>query len=79
MTRKFASLSKCWFDYEKTTEGLNALRQYRWATNDKGQAKDRPEHSWASHAADSFRYMCTAISSSTNWESKIKYPKLAIV
>jgi len=73
------TMSKCWFDYEKTKEGLNALRQYRWATNDKGQAKDRPEHSWASHAADSFRYMCTAISSSTSWEAKIQYPKMAII
>ena len=51
------TLSRCWFDYEKTKEGLDALRQYRWATSDKGETKNRPQHDWTSHAAVSFRYV----------------------
>ena len=31
------TLSRCYFDFEKTKEGLDALRQYRWAVNDKGE------------------------------------------
>ena len=73
------TLGRCWFDFEKTKQGLDALRQYRWATNDKGENKNRPEHNWTSHSADSFRYLCVGLNESKQWSSKIEYPKLAIV
>jgi len=73
------TLGRCWFDYEKTKQGLDALRQYRWATNEKGESKNRPEHNWTSHSADAFRYMCVGLNESKHWSSKINYPQLAIV
>ena len=55
-------LPRCWFDRTKTHEGLNALRSYtkEWDT-EKATYKNRPLHNWASHAADSFRYLAIAI------------------
>ena len=73
------TLSRCWFDYEKTKDGLDALRQYRWAVTDKGETKNRPLHDWTSHAADSFRYVCTGLQETKNWSTKIEYPRLGIV
>ena len=73
------TLSRCWFDYEKTNDGLDALRQYRWAVTDKGETKNRPLHDWTSHAADSFRYVCTGLQETKNWSTKIEYPRLGIV
>jgi hypothetical protein len=58
MTRITATrlmLPKCWFDQAKCHDGLEALRQYRKAWDDKaGGWKDGPLHDWTSHAADSF-------------------------
>jgi hypothetical protein len=73
------TLGRCWFDYEKTKEGLDALRQYRWAVTEKGETKNRPLHDWTSHAADSFRYVCIGLQETKNWTARIKYPKLGIV
>jgi len=73
------TLGRCWFDYEKTKDGLDALRQYRWAVTDKGETKNRPLHDWTSHAADSFRYVCTGLQETKNWSSRIEYPRLGIV
>ena len=65
-------------DWE-TKEGLDALRQYRWAVTEKGETKNRPLHDWTSHAADSFRYVCIGLQETKNWTARIKYPKLGIV
>jgi len=73
------TLGRCWFDYEKTKDGLDALRQYRWAVTDKGETKNRPQHDWTSHSADAFRYVCTGLQETKNWSSEIKYPRLGIV
>ena len=73
------TLSRCYFDFEKTKEGLDALRQYRWAVNDKGESKNRPQHDWTSHSADAFRYLCTGLQETKNWSTQINYPKLGIV
>ena len=58
MTRVNAArlmLPKCWFDLAKCGDGLEALKQYRKAWDDKaGCWKDKPLHDWTSHAADSF-------------------------
>lgn len=50
--------SRCWFDEEKTREGVEALRLYqREYDDDKKAFKDKPRHDWTSHAADAFRYL----------------------
>jgi len=72
-------LSRCWFDHEKCKDGLDALRQYRWAVSDKGEVKNRPEHSWCSHAADAFRYFAVGNNQSSEWTTKIEYKNIGIV
>ena len=72
-------LSRCYFNYETTKDGLDALRQYRWATNDKGETKNRPQHDWTSHAADAFRYMAVGLNETKQWSRKIEYNQIGIV
>lgn len=49
---------KCWFDKEKTAALVDALGSYTQEWDDKkGMYRDKPLHNWASHAADSFRYL----------------------
>ena len=72
-------LSRCFFDYEKTKHGLDALRQYRWATSERGELKNKPVHDWTSHAADSFRYFAVGNNQSSEWNTKIQYKNLGIV
>jgi len=72
-------LSRCWWDHEKTKHGLDALRQYRWATNERGEIKNKPEHNWTSHSADAFRYFAVGNNQSSDWGSKLKYNNLGIV
>ena len=72
-------LSRCWFDHENTKSGLDALRQYRWSTTEKGEVKNRPVHDWTSHSSDAFRYLAVGLNTSTNWSTEIKYPNLGIM
>ena len=54
-------LHRCWFDAEKTADGLEALRQYqREYDEDKKAFRDRPVHNWCSHPADAFRMLAIA-------------------
>nr|BDT27290.1 terminase [Bacteriovorax sp. HI3] len=47
---------KCWFDQTKCALGINHLRMYRKAWDDKaGCWKDHPVHGPESHGADAFR------------------------
>jgi len=55
-------LRKCWFNSERTAEGIKALRQYRSEWDEKRQVlKPVPLHDWTSHAADAFRYLCIGL------------------
>lgn len=55
-------LPRCWFDLEKTSKGMNGLRQYQREYNDKlSSFHNRPRHDWASHPADAFRYMALGL------------------
>ena len=55
------TIGSAWFDADKCHEGLEALRAYRADYDDKRKAfTDRPRHDWASHSADSFRYLALA-------------------
>jgi phage terminase large subunit len=55
-------LPKCWFDLEKTTRGVEALKLYRANYDEKGQTlRERPVHDWASHGADAFRCLAMGL------------------
>ena len=56
-----AILPRCHFD-DKITRGIEALRQYKVAYDDKAQTfRQRPYHDWTSHAADAFRYLAVSL------------------
>lgn len=49
-------LPRCWFDKVKCKRGIEALKSYTKAWDDKSESyRDSPVHNWASHGADSFR------------------------
>jgi phage terminase large subunit len=49
------------FNATKCATGLEALRQYRQEWNEKARVfRPNPEHDWASHGADAFRYLAMA-------------------
>ena len=51
-------LETTWFDEEKCSRGIEALRQYRRDYDEKGRTfRTRPLHDWTSHGADAFRYL----------------------
>lgn len=56
------TLNKCWFDRTKCMEGIKHLENYakKWSTSFGGWTSD-PVHNDASHASDSFRYLCAGI------------------
>lgn len=57
---------KCWFDAEKCSDGLQSLRHYRYEIEiDNVTRKREPLHDWASHAADSFRYLAVGLQDRT--------------
>lgn len=62
-------LPRCWFDKEGTKEGLSALRNYRRVYDEKRNVFfDTPLHDWASHYADSFRYLAIGLTDTdTTW------------
>jgi hypothetical protein len=50
-------LPQCYFDTNRCQEGLDALRMYRSAYNEKNRVfANKPLHDHTSHFADSFRY-----------------------
>lgn len=70
-------IPRCWFDARKCARGVDALKLYRSEYDDKLQTlKPRPVHDWASHAADSFRYLAMTLDSkivNTGFNRPIKY------
>lgn len=55
-------LSRCWFDQVNCKAGLEALRQYHRAYNERLRTfRNSPVHDWASHAADAWRYFAVGI------------------
>ena len=52
------ALARTWIDAERCKRGLECLMHYRREWNDKmGEFKPTPVHDWASHGADSLRYL----------------------
>lgn len=55
-------LPRCWFDAAKCAAGLKSLRSYRREWNEAGQTwRASPVHDFASHGADSFRYLAMGV------------------
>ena len=66
--RKTIPLSR--FDAKRCAQGLEALRSYRVEWDEKARAfKKTPEHNWASHGADAWRYL------SLSWRAPIREPE----
>lgn len=55
------TIPRCYFDAQKCSTGLDALRQYREKMDEKRQVALGPLHDWSSHAADGFRYLSVAL------------------
>ena len=54
-------LPLCWFDEEKTTEGVKALEHYRKQWDERlGTYKSQPLHDWASHGSKAFETLARA-------------------
>ena len=52
------TLPRCYFDYERCKHGIEALRQYHRAYNDRTRVFGAsPKRDWSTHGADAFRYM----------------------
>jgi phage terminase large subunit len=48
-------LNRCWFDKNKTPDGLQCLRRYHYAKNEQtGRVSKDPVHDQWSHGADAF-------------------------
>ena len=55
-------LPRCWFDATRCQQGLRALRHYRREWNENAQTwRSQPVHDFASHGADSFRYLALGV------------------
>ena len=56
------TLPRVYFDYDRCKHGIEALRQYHRAYNDRTRTFGAtPKRDWATHGADAFRYMCLSI------------------
>jgi phage terminase large subunit len=65
---------RCWFDADKTADGLNCLRRYRYGVNpDTGQWTREPLHDENSHAADAFLAFAVAMQDGDDgWAKPLK-------
>lgn len=55
-------LPRCYFDENKCELGIEALQHYRREYDEENKIySPKPLHDWASHPADSFRYLCRAV------------------
>lgn len=62
----------CWFDRERTADGIQALRHYRYGVNEAlGMPSKEPLHDRNSHGADSFRYMAVGVKAEARPEPEI--------
>lgn len=63
---------KCWFDADKTADGLQCLRHYRYEQKSDGMSYTKaPVHDWSSHGADAFRYLAVSL---TEPKAPVKLP-----
>lgn len=56
-----AIMNRCWFDKDKCSRGLMALKNYRKDWDEKNKVfRNNPKHDWSSHGSDSFRIFATS-------------------
>lgn len=56
------TLPKVWFDEDKCSHLIEALRQYRKDWDEKRQVfRDKPLHDWTSHPSDAMRYLALGV------------------
>lgn len=74
-------LPRCWFNVPNVKIGLNALKNYRRAYDEKRKIYfERPLHDWSSHASDAFRYLAIGLDESTStWGKSINQPPKWVV
>jgi hypothetical protein len=74
-------LPRCWFNVPNVKIGLNALKNYRRAYDEKRKIFfERPMHDWSSHASDAFRYLAIGLNEeNSSWGKPINVPKNWIV
>lgn len=54
-------INRCWFDKVACEKGIDCLMSYHKEWDESNQIfKAHPEHDWASHGADAFRYFAVA-------------------
>lgn len=72
-------LPRCWIDRRRCERLLESLRHYQERRDDKRDVGLGPLHDWSSHAADSVRYMATAMRAEPAQKAKqIPYRSLGI-
>jgi hypothetical protein len=70
-------LPRCVFDERKCEKGLNALREYRAAWDEKNKTNRKtPLHNWASHPADAFRELAVNLVPAHTQVFERRRPKL---
>lgn len=63
-------IAASWFDEDKCSRGIEALRQYRRDYDEKGKTwRNRPLHDWTSHGADAFRYLAVGRRVVNQWST----------
>jgi phage terminase large subunit len=69
-----AMLDKCWFDEKNCEKGIDCLLNYQRDWDDNGQTwRMRPNHNWASHGADAFRYLAIGYQPyNQNWDKPLR-------
>jgi hypothetical protein len=64
-------IPRCWFDHANCKHGLECLRQYHRAYNEKSRSfRASPVHDWSSHAADAFRYLAVGLKESREFDGR---------
>jgi phage terminase large subunit len=72
-----AIFNRCVFDSVKCADGLQALRHYRYETDEKLQTlKRNPLHDWASHGSDAFRGFAVAIEEPARKRKEVERPQV---
>jgi phage terminase large subunit len=63
--------SQCYFDKEKCSDGIHALRHYHYKKDPQtGKTSKNPEHDWSSHGSDAFRYFAMVVQNLTQTKKK---------
>lgn len=66
--------SKCYFDKEKCTDGLKALRHWHYKKDEAtGKTSVKPFHDWSSHGSSAFMYFAMAAEEITQQKRPTKH------